>query len=230
MRVLLLISTILILSSCSSKNTTWESNKYSDSTIYGWKIKINNNVIADNNSLDAKCTALMMIELKMAEQIFPSAALPYLREIPIWVEMRTPNNQPIQYHRDRTWLSQNGYDPAKANSIELTAPEYINNSKSDSSQIIRALISGYYTRMVGNNNPQLQIAYSNARSNDNYNLTTIKNGVTKNVFSFTTPYDYYLGLSAAYFNISRTKPRSREELKAIDPMGYDKIEILWRVK
>jgi len=230
MRLLLLISSIFILSSCSSNNTAWQSNRYSDTTLYGWKIKANNNVITADNSLYAKSIALVSSELFRAEQLFPPTALPYLREIPIWVEMRTPNNASIQYHRDKTWLSQNGYDPTKENSIELTAPQYVGDSKSDSNQIIRLLISGYHRRMVGNNNPQLLTAYSNARSNDNYNLTTIKDGVTKNIFSFTTPYDYYLALSAAYFNISRTKPKNREELKAIDPTGYDKIEILWRIK
>lgn len=230
MRALLLITTVLILSSCSSKNTTWQSNRYSDTTIYDWKIKTNTTVIAADNSLHSKCITLLTAQLNKAQQVFPPTALPYLREMPIWVEMETPNNERIQYHRNRTWLSENGYDPAKANSIEVTATEFVQYSQIDSNQIIRILILGYYTRMVGNNNPQLLLAYNNARSNDNYNSVIMKDGKSKNIFSFGTPYDYYLALSAAYFNVSRSKPKTREELKAIDPIGYDKIEVLWRVK
>ncbi|HEY6171527.1 MAG TPA: hypothetical protein VIX80_04620 [Candidatus Kapabacteria bacterium] len=230
MRVLILITTLLVLSSCSSKNTAWESNRYTDTTIYGWKIKANTNVIAADNSLHAKCITLLTTQLNKAQQVFPPSALPYLREMPIWLEMETPNNVHIQYHHNRAWLSEHGYDPAKANSIELTATEFVQYSQIDTNQIMGILIPGYYTRIVGNNNPQLLLAYNNARSNDNYNSVIMKDGKSKSIFSFGTAYDYYLALSASYFNISRSKPKTREELKAIDPIGYDKIEILWRVK
>jgi hypothetical protein len=230
MRPLILTAVLLITSTCFGQDSDWKNNRYSDTTLHGWKVKVNSNVNDDSDSIYSKCIALLAMNLQNASKTFPSATLSYLQDIPIWLESKTPNNQPVQYHRSKKWLSKNGYDPNKENAIELTAPEYSTVSRSDSTHLHWMLFMGYFYSIVGNNNPQLSFAYKKARSNNNYNTTVMNDGVSKKVFSFGTPYDYYLALSAAYFNISRTKPKTREELKAIDPIGYDKIEVLWRVK
>lgn len=230
MRSSILIAVLLITSICFGQDSDWKNNKYSDTTLHGWKVKVNSNVNNVNDSIYSKCVTLLSTQLQNAAQTFPAASLSHLRSIPIWLELKTANNQPIQYHRNRKWLIKYGYDPSKEDAIELTAREYLNISATDSTHLYWMLFMGYFYRIIGNNNPQLNFAYRNAKSNSNYNTIVMNDGVSKKVFSFGTAYDYYLALSAAYFNISRSRPKTRDELKAIDSVGYDKIQVLWRIK
>src|ERR1700733_5719603 len=124
-RVILFPSMLILIFSfsCSSqKGTTnsseWKSDTYSDTTIRGWTVHVNMSLKGHEFQLNQTYTRLNS-ELSYVENQMPAASIGSIKEIPCWLEFHSRNGQILQYHRSAQWLSLNGFNPAKVNSIEI---------------------------------------------------------------------------------------------------------------
>ena len=204
---------------------SYSSERYADTLLGGWKIKVNTRLVQDHRLITTKAEWLLATELGSIEKILPSGSIPYLKEMPIWLEFTTPNGHPMQYHRAADWLKKNNYDPNKESALEITVIDYA-NMEHDSLPLLRLIAYAYMERVLGMKNQEIDEAYKHAKASDLY--VTIAG--RRKIFSFVSAGDYFASLSAAYFGQLSYEPYNRKKLKETDPRGYELVEKMWKVK
>jgi hypothetical protein len=206
-------------------DTEKNGESYTDTSIDGWKVKVNVHLLEDHKLITAKAESILQTELQAIEKVLPSQAMPYLKEMPIWLEFMTPDNQPIQYHNSAKWLSTHGYDPKKESALEIVVTDYA-SMPHDSLPILRLMCYAYQHRVLGLGNQEIQDVYKNAQDSRIYLVTA----GTRKFFPFKSRLDYFASISTAYFGEVAYAPYNRKKLKEMDPRGYELVEKLWKVK
>jgi hypothetical protein len=203
----------------------YTANRYTDTTINGWKVRVNTRLIEDHRLITTKAEDILQTELQAIEKRLPTQVMPYLNETPIWLEFNTPDNQPIQYHVSAKWLAMNFYDTKKESSIEIVVPDYA-SMPHDSLPLLRMFSYAYMHGVLGTQNKEIEDVYKNAKDKKIY-LTTVDG---EQIFPFKSRTDYFVSISTAYFGDVAYAPYNRKKLKEMDPKGYELVEKLWKVK
>src|SRR5579871_2534839 len=115
--------------------------EYIESKNHGWTVHTNV-VLNSYASLLRQTDSALALELGTIEQILPKSELDKLKEVGIWVELKSRNGVPIQYHTSADWLRENGDNPQKERSIELQAADY-STQPVDSLQLLWYFATAY---------------------------------------------------------------------------------------
>ena len=209
MNALVLLATIL-----------FTGGQYSESTVHGWKVHLSTVLKADTK-LSHETDSSLAYELGKIEQALPAHALEKIKQVEIWVELKSKNNVPIQYHTSADWLRESGDNPEKAKDIEFQAMDYATQDH-DSLPLLWYFATAYEHRELGFNNPQVTAAFAHAEHIEDYS--------SSGTFPFNDANIYFVALSTAYFGAYSNEPYNRTRLKKIDPRGYEMVEKAWNVK
>src|ERR1041384_2715955 len=82
----------------SFAQTPVNSEQYQDSSIGGWKIKVNRKLLESHRLITTKAEGILQEELSSIEKLLPAESIPYLKEMAIWLEFSSSNTKSIQYH------------------------------------------------------------------------------------------------------------------------------------
>ena len=203
----------------------YKTEQYTDTLLGGWKVKVNTRLNQDHRLITTKAERLLATELGSIEKLLPPESIPYLKEMPIWLEFITPNGHPMQYHLSANWLKKHDYDPKKESALEITVIEYA-NIQHDSLPLLHLIAYAYMERVIGLKNQEIEETYKHAKASDLYVTVAGR----RKIFSFVSAGDYFASISAAYFGMLSYEPYNRQKLKEIDPRGYELVEKMWKVK
>lgn len=203
--------------------------------IQGFHVLIKEVVLEHDSDARYQRTPLEVLEmeLKLISGLLPSQPLTLLRTVPIWVEWKQPGHPGAVavYHggpTDRTRLRnvvfvfENLEQRAKSNAIEIVDMESLTEEHQpavDSGRcvLLHELAHAVHHHLIDYDNPHVKAAYRQA----------IERGLYRDCYASTNEMEYFAELSCAYFDRLDYEPRSQDELRRYDPIGYQMMELTW---
>ena len=201
---------------------------YQQEYIEGFSVLIHPDAVLQKAALQNVRDELAL-QFKAISRVMPNETMRFMRQVPIWVEWQSDPNGAAVFHPSRQWLLQNGYNPDKANGIELSnAVNFVNWSRTDQPwMVLHELTHAYHYMVLGEANPDIAFAYQQAMALHLYDSVDYVRGGKKQAYAVTSAREYFAELSEAYFGRNDHYPFNRNDLQRHDPVGYQLMVKAW---
>ena len=209
---------------------------YKYRSILGFNVLINHTVLEEQarSTQRRKPLEVLELELGMLVHTLPPRAVDILRQILIWVEwdkMDDVKNGPAMaqravacYHPGNNLKHRYSYTSAesfvKSNAVEIESMKLLcDEHQGDEHRMVllHEVTHAVHHHLFDFDNPTIKMAYRNAMEHHLY----------QDKYASTNEKEYFAELSCAYFNHLHYEPKTREELKQYDPVGYRMMELTW---
>lgn len=178
--------------------------------------------------------ALTLLDSKLAEigRMVPKDRLKVLRKVAFWVEWEAKPNGAAEYHNNREWLQENGYNPDKYRGIEINNVRNFVAWQRDNQplMVLHELAHSYHQNALGWENAAVANAYDSAMKAKLYGVVPYRvHGAktTREAYAATNKMEYFAELTEAYFGQNDFYPFDGTDLKEYDPTGYALMETAW---
>ncbi len=204
------------------------TENYTVRTIEGFAIYVNNRLLDEKADLGREALALLRVKLYDINRVVPPRALAELHKVPIWVEVEDKRHPGGCYHPSRQWLTEHGFNPEKARSVEIgNAANFLTWSLDQPSMVLHELAHAYHHRVLGYDNEDIKQAYKRAVEGGSYESVFHCRGKTRRAYALENDQEYFAELSEAFFGTNDFYPFVRAEVKQHDPHMYDTLMKLW---
>ena len=226
-----LISLLSIPKAYCSRQVYPPTDQYKIQHIEGWKIYVNSELTGRQPDLAEKTLKLLQSHLYRIKRVVPEKSLQELRDIPIWVEYKNrPEKHPCMcYHPSRQWLTQNGFNPEKAGSVELAGAEnFLKWTKAQPWMVLHELAHGYHHKVLTHGNKELKELYDKAVKSKSYEKVLHINGSKYKAYALNNDQEYFAETTEAFFGTNDFYPFVRSELKEHDPEMFEFHKKIWK--
>jgi hypothetical protein len=194
------------------------TSQYETRTVEGWTVRVNRQLLTDRKDLGDRALRLLAEKLYEIKREVPERACAELQRIPIWLGVDDGHAPCAEYHPNRNWLRENGYNPDKAKGVEIgNATRFLEWSKSQPAMILHELAHGYHDQVFGYDDARIRAAFAAAKQGGAYESVLRNNGHTERHYALTNPQEYFAEGSEAYFGTNDFYPFVRAELQRHDP-------------
>jgi hypothetical protein len=152
----------------------------------------------------------------------PESASEKLRRVPVWLGIDNGNGP--TYHPSRNWLKEHGYNPDKAQSVEIgNASQVLSLSVDDPGIVLHLFADAYYDRVLGYDHEGIQEAFRAAVERGRYE-TVLRLGGREDANAIKNERMYFVAGTEAFFS---TDDDVRDELRREDPKLFELLEEVW---
>jgi hypothetical protein len=162
--------------------------------------------------------------------VLPAEAREALQKVPVWIETDDPHGRHpcMCYHPSREWLTENGYNPEKAGSVEIAnAATFLKWIKDQPFMVLHEFAHAYHHQVLGYDNPEVRQAYQQARAGGQYGSVLRFSGQMERAYALNNDQEYFAELTECYFGTNDFYPFVRAELQQHDPEGLAMVRKLW---
>jgi len=204
---------------------------YKDDDILGWKLRVNEDLIADEE-LHKQVLDEVHHQLFRITRILPEEKVKQLQGVPIWLELKNPYSSSCQYHPSERWLAANGYLTEKAKCVDIgSAERFLYETRTRQPFVLlHELAHAYHDQHLGFDHEGVIRCYKDAMEAGTYEEVLFSNGRTVRHYATTNHKEYFAEATEAYFGQNDFYPFVRAELKVHDPAMYELLRELWGVK
>jgi hypothetical protein len=211
---------------------------FQTNSIEGWRVLVNERLLADDKAGTAKTLGLLRVQLQEIVRAVPTSAVTKLREVTLWFSPEYPGVKPrAEYHPGAGWLRDNGRDPVMVKSVEFTD---VRNFEAETKRMpnftLHELAHAYHDRVLarGFDNAEIKAAYTRAKDSKSYDKVErwFGNGrpnTKEKAYAMTNPMEYFAETTEAFFSRNDFFPFTRDELKQHDPEMDQLLAKLWGV-
>jgi hypothetical protein len=225
-----LVFMALALGALGQSNSYDPESAYAPRQIEGWRILVNQKLLAQTNLCDRTIKVLSM-HLFQVTRVVPEPALAKIRQIPIWVELNDPLFPGMCFHPSRDWLATHGVNPAKTGAVELAnATNFVSWSLDQPCMVLHELAHGYHHLVLGDDDPRVIRCYQHAQAAGLYASILRINGHHERAYAMTNEKEYFAESTEAFFGTNDFYPFVRAELKEYDPDMFALLCEVWGVK
>ena len=230
--------------SAAKQSKTSKIPGYKIQTIEGFRTIISDVVLAhdDDKAFIRKPLETLRAELLEIVNLLPARCVRTLRKVPIWVEWHDDNDPDLgrgviaKYYgvsgNFRVWSLAQNKNPLKANCVEIIDLKTITAHRQRSGQpnqavILHELAHAVHIQLFGSNNVAIRQAYQQAVDRKLYQDSDGPNGSVRKQYARANDHEYFAELSCAYFDRLGYFPKTRDELREYDPVGFRIMELTW---
>jgi hypothetical protein len=201
---------------------------YQEQSIHGFTVLLSPQVLAQARAA-AEVRAELARQFGEAVKVVPPFAVSALRKVRVWVEWSKRPHAGAEFHVSRTWLEQNGYNPAKAGGIEISnSLNFLNWSRAEQPcMVLHELAHAYHFLVLGERHPEIAAAYRQAVERKSYESVDFFGGGKRRAYALVDEKEYFAELSEAYFGRNDYYPFTRADLRRHDPVGHELMQRLW---
>jgi len=204
------------------------TSNYTIQNIEEWSVYVNNLLLNEEKVLGCEVLGLMRVKLYDINRTVPKPALEKLHEVPIWLEAENKQVTCACYHPSREWLSEHGFNPAKAKSVEIgNAINFIKWTIHQPSMVLHELAHAYHHRVLGYDNPDIRAAYEQAVESKSYESVLRYDGQKARAYALNNDQEYFAELTESYFGTNDFYPFVRAEIMRNDLQMYETLKKLW---
>ena len=209
---------------------------YTTYAVHGFSVLMNDaDVAAQAAQMQAARDEVDAQLLAITQSDLPANALAALRGVKLFVD-RAKTTGGAQYHPNRQWLIDNGYNPEKERSVEISnAVNFVTWSQQNQPwMVLHELAHAYHDQMLGFGHAPTTAAYENARDSGILDAVLYNpgNGGTpfvREAYAKNNSAEYFAEITEAYFGENDFYPFVTSELATHDPQGYALMESAWGV-
>ena len=208
------------------------TGSYDVREMHGFTVRVNPELLEREELAEE---TLLVLEKQVFDMVrrLPDHAVEKLKEIETWVEYETEGAAAAMcYHVSEGWLRANGYNPEKAQSVEVSnARAFLNHTIEQPSMVLHEYAHAWHHNFLpdGYGNAKIENVYEAAKESGDYEEVLHINGGTRRHYALTNPMEYFAELSEAYFGTNDFEPFVHGALKHFDPEGYALIEEKWGI-
>jgi hypothetical protein len=210
----------------SEKSEYEPISNYAIRKIEGWTIYVNKPLL--NKKIGKDVLKLMRVKLYDINRVVPKLALKELHKVAIWLELDNKQVLCACYHPSKEWLSEHGFNPEKAKSVEIgNAKNFINWTLHQPSMVLHELSHAYHHQVLGYDNPDVKSAYEKAVEAGLYKSVLYCNGDNHQAYALNNDQEYFAEQTEAYFGTNDYYPFVKAELMKYDSLMYETLKKLW---
>lgn len=204
------------------------TSDYKQTQILGWKVYIEVKLKTDSPELYSKSVEILTKSLKTITETLPKDKVDILKKTKIWMDSNSRGNSAAVYHPSREWLVSNNYNPDKADSVEISHPNFfIEWANIQPSMVLHELAHAYHDQVLGFNNKEISEAFDRAVESKKYESISHINGNKQKHYALTNPQEFFAEMTEAYFGKNDMFPFTKQELKDYDQKTFQLIEKIW---
>ena len=195
-----------------------------------WNLRVESQFIEEQPLLWTSVNREVTRQLQGIARVVPDGPLGKLREVPIWVHLKSPGNVCMAYHPSADWLKEHKMNPEMASCVEIgNAQNFVSWTYEQPWMILHELAHAYHFRVLkdGAQNPDVLAAYRNAVDTKIYDSVRHWNGSLERHYATTNQMEYFAETTEAYFGANDFFPFVRAELKIADPKGEALMVSVW---
>ncbi len=201
-------------------------------SVLGFNALVNKEVIKQDAASTERRKPLAVLELEFAmlERELPPKAVELLQQIPFWVEWDHTEggdgaDRAVALYRPGNSLRHHySFDSlesfVKSNAVEIvTMKSLCEEHQGDEHRMVllHECAHAVHHHLFDYENPAIKAAYENAIGRHLY----------QGKYADTNHKEYFAEVSCAYFGHLNYEPKTRDELKKYDPVGYHMMELTW---
>jgi len=204
------------------------STKYATTRVAGWTVRVNRELLTTQSELGSNALALLAVKLREITNTVPARACEALKRVPIWLGLNDGHAPCAEYHPSKRWLAEHGYNPDKAQCVEIgNARKFIDWSRAQPSMILHELSHAYHDQVLGFSNERIKEAFERAKARGAYDSVERVNGRPQRAYALTDDHEFFAEATEAFFGTNDFYPFTRADLKKHDPETFSLVEELW---
>ena len=202
--------------------------QYEKRDIEGWTVFVDRRLLGKEDDVGLQVLRLLETKLYEIGRAVPEGGCRQLREVPIWLGVDNGHAPCAEYHPSREWLRKNGYNPDKAQCVEIgCAEKFLLWSKHQPMMVLHELAHAYHHQVIGHGHAALRAAYEKAVASEAYDAVLCHDGKTKRAYAMNNVKEYFAELTECFFGANDFYPFVRAELREHDPEGCRLLRELW---
>ena len=161
--------------------------------------------------------------------LIPEEKVLILRKLPIRVD-RNHKLSNMQYHPSKSWLIQNGYDPALEKRVHIPRAENLLKRSTWQKHpyvILHGLAHAYHDQILSFEHQGIIEAYNRSEKAGLYEKVLLFRGGKTRHYARTNHKEFFAEMTESYIGVNDFYPFVRAELKEHDPLTYGLMEKIW---
>ncbi len=196
--------------------------------IEGWTVLIEKALLDDHADLAEQGLRIIANQLHRMRRVVPEHVLEVMQDTKIWVQYDHPRKGAAQYHPSKDWLKENGYNVAKAQSVDIpNVKRLIHASIRQPCIMLHELSHAYHNKVMGFDDPEIKRLYEKAKASGKYEKVLNWWGRYGRHYAMKDQMEYFAESCEAYFGTNDFYPFVRVELKEFDPAMHDHLAKLF---
>lgn len=201
---------------------------YAVEQIEGWNVYFHRRLLEGDPKLTERVRTEMTRQLAAIVSVLPADKVEQLRCTKIWIERFHPKFPCACYHPSVDWLRENGFNPEKVDSVDISNPEhFVEWSRQQPWMMLHELAHGYHDQVLKHGHRSVRKAYERAKSSGDFEKIRHIDGSTVRHYALNNDEEYFAETTEAYFGKNDFYPFNRAELKEFDPDGYALMQEVW---
>lgn len=206
------------------------TSAYAIEQIEGWDVYFHRRLLDGDPKLAERVRTEMTRQLAAIDAELPADKVEQLRKSKIWVERFHPKFPCACYHPSVDWLRENGFNPEKVDSVDVSNPEhFVEWSRQQPWMMLHELAHGYHDQVLKHGHPSVRKAYERAKASGDFEKIRHVDGRSVRHYALNNDEEYFAETTEAYFGKNDFYPFDRKELREFDPEGYALMEAVWGV-
>jgi len=215
--------------SLKAKKPFVPTTQYELRTIAGWSVRVNKDLLRGKHAATGKrAIALLQTKLSEIRRLLPANAVKKLARVTFWLGVNDYAMPNPTYHPSRDWLVENGWNPDKAQCIDIgNASILLQWIKDQPMLLLHELSHAYHDQVLGYDNAEVKRVYANALKSKKYERVKNISGAVLRAYALNDAEEFFAEASEAYFGVNDYQPFTRDELRKFDPKTYRVVEKMW---
>jgi len=216
---------------CDSVDRYLETFGYAPKPLAGWTVLVSETLEYEHPQAMQKTLDEVSQQLQRIRRVLPAGPLAQLQKVPVWLEHQDRDLATTCYHISREWLRSRGYNPDKADGVEIThAERFLEESVGPGNLMLHPLARAYHDRVLGHDHSGIKKAYAAAQKKGRYEKVLHIGGSHRRHEALQDEQAYFAEGTEAFFGTNDYYPFVRAELKIHDAALYDLLLEVWEVR
>ncbi|HEX8310692.1 MAG TPA: hypothetical protein VF614_05195 [Chthoniobacteraceae bacterium] len=202
---------------------------YVERQMLGWKVLINQELLAGRAELGTAAIGLLEMKLQAIRDAVPATALPALQRVAIWLgvdDYAVPN---ACYHPSAEWLATHGWNPEKALAVEIgNAQAFLEWSRTQPMIVLHELAHAFHHQVLTHSHRGIRDAYERAQRSGSYEKVARVDGPAQRAYALENEQEFFAELTEAYFGRNDFFPFTRKDIAGHDPGTLKLLERIWQ--
>ena len=199
---------------------------YVTRSLRGFTVQVDERLLDERKELGDEALAVLDAQLLQIARRLRNAPLAQLRTIPIWLGLDDPVAPCACYHPSADWLRENGFDPQKAQAVEIAQAEaFVQWTHEQPWMVLHELAHGYDDRMLDPRGAgasaalgrELEELLAQAKAGGRYDSVLHWDGGHVAHYALNNSEEYFAEASEAWLGTNDFFPFVAAELREFDP-------------
>ena len=165
-------------------------------------------------------------QLILIKKRLPAKMVSAMQKVTIFFELNRGMDPCAVYHPNKDWLGENGYNPAKANCVEVThVQNFIDWTRYHQPfMLMHELAHSYHDQVLGFDNSEIAKLFAQAQKQGSYDaVLRLSTDQRVKAYAMSNAQEYFAEAIESYFGVNDFYPFVSRELKESDPDMYNWI-------